>query len=71
MSPRRPPRCRCCLGRSDGAYCERCSFERLREVTATRAVIEAVWGSDGLVRFDAAMRARRLQAARRKRGAAA
>jgi len=58
--------CRYCLRPSGGLmFCQGCSEERARFLFAVRSVIIALWGHDGLTQFEAAQRARRLDAARR------
>jgi hypothetical protein len=46
-------------------YCEGCAQERSRVLFSVRGVIISLWGYDGLTRFEAAQRARRLEQARR------
>jgi hypothetical protein len=70
MTGRRPAACRCCLRPAAGIYCEGCAQERTRSLFAVRSVISELWGHEGMARFDAAMRSRRLDSARRGRSEA-
>lgn len=61
---RRPRSCRCCRGPSAGPYCQPCVQHAATYARVTADIIAALWGHDGVHRYETELRARRLAAKR-------
>jgi recombinational DNA repair protein RecR len=61
---RRFTTCRCCGGFAASAYCDNCSARHAQRIAVAQAAVAALWGADGVARFKAELRARRLSARR-------
>ena len=64
---RSQPRCRCCQMPSEATLCGLCTTVHSSQAADVRATVRRLWGSDGLVAFEAelwAQRNARLRAAR-------
>ena len=64
---RRFTTCRCCGGFAASSYCTGCGDHHARRLAVVQAAILALWGTDGVTRFKAEIRARRLGAGRTTR----
>lgn len=67
MTARRFTTCKCCGGFASSAYCDGCGDFHTRRLAIVQAAVAAIWGADGVTRFRAELRARRLGARRTTR----
>lgn len=64
MTGQRARFCRCCEGPASGPYCDPCHDHAVRHARLVADTITALWGSDGLQRYQIELRRRRLAASR-------
>ena len=64
---RRFTTCKCCGGFASSSYCTSCGDFHTRRLAVVQAAVAALWGTDGVTRFKAELRARRLGARRTAR----
>ena len=69
MTPARFSPCRCCGALAASAYCDGCGAHHTQRIAVAEAAVAAIWGTAGLTRFKADLRARRLTVRRAARPA--